>query len=181
MCIAELGHLGSRAPLRGAAPAAGGRCAPVLAGATGIGTSRARSTAQSDKAGEGRTSAWLTRQTPPIDSCAHAPLETALTVRRFGRAARPTFDEGALPQLVIRASRLPVPADTCYRSRVPSGGRPYARRTRVAPAIQASIVSRYTSGTHANAKRRLTLDNVARRLPRSAAVSADGRPSAGQA
>jgi hypothetical protein len=30
----------------------------------------------------------------------------------------------SLPQLVIGASRLPVPADTSYRSRVPSRGRP---------------------------------------------------------
>jgi hypothetical protein len=45
------------------------------------------------------------------------PAEIARTVRRFGRAARPRSHEGALPHLVIGASRLAVPADTSYRGR----------------------------------------------------------------
>jgi len=43
-------------------------------------------------------------------------LGTRVSARRFGRAARPTWYEGALPHLVIGADHRLVPAVASYRS-----------------------------------------------------------------
>ena len=104
-----IGPFGIKSALRGAARC--GRCASVLAGATGSRMSATQSMPQVDKAGEGedvdladathlthRLVRWQAGSKPgaPLAGLAGPPGQRS---------------PHAQPQLVIGASRLPVPAD----------------------------------------------------------------------